>query len=149
MAVRTDGSGISTRISGNLPVQAQLSPDGRWIAYVSAETGRPEVYVSRFPGFDEKSIVSSGGGAQPRWRRNGKELFYLSADGELMTVRTGRTFSAEPARPLFRVPRMLAAGDFDYDVAPDGQRFLFNMARGDPSITVVVNWPAVARRSAQ
>jgi hypothetical protein len=124
-------------------MNGQLSPDGRWMAYASDELGRWEVYVTGFPHPSGKWQVSSGGGSQPRWRRDGKELFYLGADRKLMVaeIRAGRDFAAGPAIPLFE-SHARYTGDVVYDVAPDGQRLLVNVATIGPAnpITVVLNW---------
>ncbi len=132
----------------------QFSPDGRWIAYASNESGKGEIYVAPFPGPGGNWRVSSGGGAQPRWRRDGSELFYIAPDGKLMTVgvKSGPTFEAETARPLFQTrPREPTyAGDlFNYDVSADGQRFLMNNEVAEtniPSLDVVLNWSAEGRK---
>jgi Tol biopolymer transport system component len=120
---------------------ARFSPDGRWVAYVSDETGRSEVYVCTFPGATDKRKISTAGGTSPRWRRDGTELFYIATNNRLMAVpvRTGTSFETGKATVLFRVD----ARDNQYDVAVDGQRFLINIsvveARFLP-LTVVVNW---------
>jgi Tol biopolymer transport system component len=84
---------------------AQFSPDAHWIAYISDETGRFEVYVRPFPliATAGKWMISSGGGTQPRWRRDGKELFYISPDGKLMAVDVTElpTFRSGSPKPLF------------------------------------------------
>jgi len=125
----------------------QFSPDGQWIAYVSTESGRPQVHVQRFPKPAGKFQVSTNGGDQPRWRRDGKEIYYLSPDRKLMAVQVKATGTAiEIARPreLFQT-RAATAVLFvpTYDVTADGQRFLINTsleAEGAPPITVVTNW---------
>jgi serine/threonine protein kinase/Tol biopolymer transport system component len=135
----------------------RFSPDGRWMAYVSHESGQPEVYVQAFRGAPAgtggKWQVSSGGGGQPAWRRDGRELFYLSGpDARLMAVevKTGETFEAGSPRVLFdtglaaarRGPRN------DYSASPDGQRFLLRVptsAAAEP-VQVLVNWPALLKR---
>jgi Tol biopolymer transport system component len=83
--------------------QAQFSPDAKWIAYTSDESGAPEVYVQAFPALGSKLRISTGGGCQPQWRRDGKELFYVAADRKLMAVdvKTGATFEAGVPKPLF------------------------------------------------
>jgi serine/threonine protein kinase/Tol biopolymer transport system component len=140
-----------------LEQQPQLSPDGRWLAYTSNESGRFEVYVqafsidSRKPPSDRWTI-SNAGGADPRWRGDGKELFYLSADGKLMSVEIqasdGSRFAAAPPRPLFEIPLLasqLPGTSSRYDVTADGKRFLILMEPRDtpqPPLTVVVNWQA-------
>jgi hypothetical protein len=128
-----------------IDVQAKISPDGRWIAYSSNESGRHEVYVQDFPKPTAKWRVSTEGGGEPMWRADGKEIFFLS----------GRTIMAADVRtdaPAFwtGVPRRLFETNVDrapvrnrYVVSPDGQRFLVvgeQQAATDSSITVVVNW---------
>ena len=125
----------------------QFSPDGKWIAYVSNDSGRREVYVAPFPGPGQKRRISNQGGDQPRWRKDGKELFFISADDRLMAVEIS---SEAPSRtgapqPLFAlVPNR--HGDFpsDYDVSNDGQRFLVRKTvsghRRMSPMVVVLNW---------
>ena len=136
-------------------VQGVVSPDGRWIAYASDESGRYEIYVQRFPdaSTDQKTPVSTGGGLQPRWSKDGRELFYLRADGMLVSVavRTRPTFEPGKVTPLFKtkLPTSLNAYRMDYVPAGDGQRFLMKIpveGTTPPSITVVVNWPALLKR---
>lgn len=105
-----------------------FSPDGQWIAFNSTESGRTEVYVTPFPALGRKLRVSNGGGFQARWRRDGRELFYLAADGTLTAAplnRQGSGFEVGAAEPLFRV-EFPHANFRAYDVAPDGKRFLVN-----------------------
>ncbi len=108
-------------------LQAQFSPDRKWIAYISDESGAPEVYVQTFPASSGRWRVSTGGGTQPRWRRDGRELFYIAADRKLMAVdvKLGATFEAGVPRPLFgtRAFNVANAGN-SYAVSADGQRFL-------------------------
>jgi len=127
-----------------------FSPDGRWIAYASNESGRYEVYVQPFPGPGGKWQISTSGGSMPVWRRDGKEIFYLAADRKLMTVpvRTGDAF--EPGTPvaLFEA-RLKDDPDRHYDVSADGKRFLLTTPLGDetaPPITLVQNWTALLRQ---
>jgi Tol biopolymer transport system component len=130
--------------------QARFSPDGRWIAYVSDESGTPEVYVQSFPPSGGKWKVSTNGGFTPRWRRDGKELLYLAPDRKIMSleVRTGgTTFGYGPAKALFEAPVEAAntTATNRYDVSADGQRFLINAPVENTTsapITVVVNWLA-------
>jgi eukaryotic-like serine/threonine-protein kinase len=128
-------------------VQAHLSPDGRWLAYTSDESGAWEVYVQPFPEGGGRWRISAGGGAQPLWRSDGRELFYLGADGRLMTVAigTGQAFDRGVPSALFqtRVPFMLAPFRMGYSVTPDGERFLLNNVVPDAepvTITLVRNW---------
>jgi len=121
-----------------------FSPDGRWIAYSSDESGRFQVYVQPFPPTGEKHPVSSAGGEQPRWREDGRELFFLAADGTMMAapVRLSPRFDADVAKPLFQTD-IVMNGRKQYAVSSDGQRFLVNAAQPRAStgpITVVVNW---------
>jgi eukaryotic-like serine/threonine-protein kinase len=101
---------------------ARLSPDGRWIAYVSDASGTPEVYVARFRPPGTPVRISRGGGTRPRWRKDGAELFFVSADGTLMSaiVGSGSTLVVREPAPLFR----LAEGNTVFEVVPDGTRML-------------------------
>jgi Tol biopolymer transport system component len=121
---------------------ARFSPDGRWIAFQSNETGRNEIYVQPFPGPGGKSQISTAGGTEPRWRRNGRELYYLSTDSRLMSVGltvTDQTRMSAVPEALFSLPAILAGAE--YEAAPDGQRFLFTAITRDASpITILLNW---------
>lgn len=122
----------------------RLSPDGGWMAYVSNESGTNEVYVRSFPSAAAKSKISVAGGTDPRWRRDGRELFYLAPDQKLMavSVQTRVPFVASLPKALFE-SRVSHGGEWAYDVTPDGQRFIVSVAAGDSSpaaITVVLNW---------
>ena len=124
---------------------AQFSPDGRWVAYMSNESGRDEVYVQPFPGPGGKWQVSTAGGSMPRWRRDGKELFYFGADGRLMAteVALGPSFESRTPTALFKVS--LPSPDRQYDVTSDGSRILVNRISGEVEgapITVVLDWAA-------
>lgn len=128
---------------------ARFSPDGRWVAYASNESGRWEIYVTSFPDAHGKWQVSNEGGDQPRWRSDGKELFYLAPDSRLMaaTVTTGASFDAGMPTPLFQAnPRELVATSeqVSYDVTADGQKFLINtqLRSGTLSMSIVLNWTA-------
>jgi len=128
-------------------LQGQFSPDGRWIAYASEESGKWEVYVEPFPATGSKWKISTAGGADPAWRRNGKELFYLAADKKLMAVEVktdSLSFDAGIPQSLFgtRVTGLTDSRNH-YVVTPDGKRFLVNTvieeATASP-VNVVVNW---------
>ena len=119
------------------------------MAYVSDESGKNEVYVTTFPDPSRgKWSVSSGGGYQPRWRRDGKELLYFTADGNLMSVEVtlSPTFKLGASKILFQAPILGAATTrrTRWDLTPDGQRFLINSTVGESAspITVVLNWQA-------
>jgi hypothetical protein len=124
----------------------QFSPDGRWIAYWSDETGRDEVFLQDFPAKGTKFQVSTGGGSEPRWRRDGRELFYLDSVGQLMSVAVtlAPEFRLGVAVPVFRTQLLSlpVAGSRRYGVSADGQRFLMNVVGGTslPPITVILNW---------
>jgi Tol biopolymer transport system component len=130
--------------------QGRLSPDGKWIAYVSNETGPPEVYVQSFPPSGGKWQLSTAGGVTPRWRGNGRELFYLALDFKIMSVAvrtSGATFDHGSPTALFEtsVTAVNTIATNRYDVSADGQRFLVNASienAGSAPITVVVNWLA-------
>jgi dipeptidyl aminopeptidase/acylaminoacyl peptidase len=151
-SVDAAGDPVPFARSGFNKTQAQVSPDGRWIAYTSLDTGHDEVYVDSFPTAGNRRQVSVGGGMQPRWRRDGSELFYLAPDQMLMampvTSKSGY-FDAGRATPLFRT-RLVPTGsqivgiETLYDVTPDGQRFLVNGPPADPGppMTIVLNWAA-------
>jgi Tol biopolymer transport system component len=124
-----------------------FSPDGRWIAYQTDESGAPEVFVASFPDFADKRQVSLGGGGAPRWRADGQELFYLSPDGKLMAVAISWAPTPAFAAPtvLFQTPIQTPNLNLDqYAVSRDGQRFLV-LSTEDTApvpITVVLNWRA-------
>ena len=128
----------------------QFSPDGRWVTYESDVSGQLEIYVQPFPEAKEKWQVSTGGGNDPRWRADGKELFYLSGDGKLMVVgvKPGSSFEAGVPKTLFDLAPLRAVVTV-YAVTADGQRFFF-VTRGEATanlqFTVVVNWMAEAKK---
>jgi serine/threonine protein kinase len=125
---------------------ASFSPSGRWIAYTSDESGRPEVYVTSFPTASARWQISAGGGSQPRWRGNEKELYYLSADGSMVAVPVEMRpdFKAGVPQRLFPCELRQSGNLFgEYDVSPDGQRFLINTTAGGPRslpLTIVIGW---------
>jgi Tol biopolymer transport system component len=132
----------------------QFSPDGKWIAYESDESSHFEIYVKPFPGLGARSErISTNGGAQPRWRPDGKELFYIALDGQLMAapIRFGpdsQTVKAEPPVALFpaRVDRVLpfVGTRQQYVVSRDDNQFLMNTVAEEATspITVILNWKA-------
>jgi eukaryotic-like serine/threonine-protein kinase len=128
----------------------QFSPDGKWVAYASNETGKWQIYVTSFPEARGRWQISTGGGEQPRWRGDGKELFYLSSDEKMMAVpvTTGMNFDAGTPGALFQAtPRQPIPSYelFVYDVSRDGQRFLINTQINQPEtapMSVLLNWPA-------
>jgi Tol biopolymer transport system component len=131
--------------------RARFSPDTRWIAYDSDESGRTEVYVQPFPPTGGKWQVSPSGGFHPVWRRDGRELFYLGPNNTLMAreVRASATFELGPPQRLFQTNMSLSAVGGGYDVSIDGKSFLVadrTPVGPAPPITVVLNWPALLKR---
>jgi Tol biopolymer transport system component len=131
--------------------QGQLSPDGHWIAYMSDATGQREIYVRQFPSREGELRISTAGGEQPRWRRDGKELFFVAADGKMMVVDVKAANAPKPVfdhgspMPLFdsHIASNAETRAFQYDVTADGKRFLIatntDATSATPPITVVVN----------
>jgi eukaryotic-like serine/threonine-protein kinase len=128
---------------------AELSPDGRWIAYQSDESGRNEIYVRNFPESDRKWLVTTSGGTMPAWRSDGRELFYISNDGQMMSlaITAREEFETSPPVPLFEA-RVRSHALRQYDVSSDGSRFLLNLVDESPSqpLTLLSNWPSRLRR---
>jgi len=138
-------------------MNGEVSPDGKWLAYQANDSGQFQIYVRPFPNVGEgRSLVSTGGGIKPAWSRNGRELFYFSTDGALMsvTVNTGASwYAGKPAKLFDR--GYVGEGEFGaraFDVSSDGKRFL--MIREDPSLdagieigslVVVLNWATELR----
>jgi eukaryotic-like serine/threonine-protein kinase len=132
----------------------QFSPDGHWVAYESDESGRDEIYVRTFSadssgasvGAGGKWQISTNGGDQPRWRGDGKELYYLAPDGKLMAVEiaTNQAFSAGAPEALFHAPASsIPTIPYSWDVTRDGKRFLFPAPPAQTAqipFTVVLNW---------
>jgi Tol biopolymer transport system component len=127
----------------------QFSPDARWVSYASNESGRYEIFVQRFAENGRRVQVSSGGGMQPQWRRDGREIFYLAPDGRLMAVSLraspdGESLDVDAPIELFVAP--LAATveggmNMEYVVSPDGERFLLNalVEQESPPIQVILH----------
>jgi eukaryotic-like serine/threonine-protein kinase len=127
-----------------------FSPNGRYIAYTTNESGRFEVYVQSFPPSNNKWPVSSGGGVLPLWRRDGRELFYLTLDGKVMSVdvKTGPFDSGTP-KQLFQTDIQAGPG-LPYAVTPDGSRFLIKAGtdkHNSAPLTVVLNWTAKLKQN--
>jgi len=132
----------------------QFSPDGKWVAYASNESGKWEIYVTSFPDAHSKWQVSIGGGEQPRWRGDGKELFYLSGDRKMTAVPVTTGNRLDPGTPvvLFQAnPRQAVSlnDQFVYDVSRDGQKFLILTPVkqvGSPPMSVILNWLAALKK---
>jgi serine/threonine-protein kinase len=130
----------------------EFSPDGRWLAYVSNQSGGNEVYVQPYPGPGERHLISTNGGEQPAWGRNGRELFYVqggaSGSRTLMSVSIGTapTFRAGTPERVFESVDLASAWGRSYDVAPDGRRFLITLNKELPTnlppaqMIFVQNW---------
>jgi dipeptidyl aminopeptidase/acylaminoacyl peptidase len=130
-------------------VEVRFSPDGRWVAYASDESGRSEVYIQAFevsgsvPSLGAARVqISSAGATRPEWRGDGRELFYVSEDRQMMAVdiASGETLDVGTPRALFPMPASDA-----WDVTRDGQRFLFSLPVGGgttPPYQVILNWQA-------
>jgi len=134
---------IDTVSTQTTPEGGQFSPDGRWLAYVSAETGRPEVYLISFPGLRGRQQVSTRGGRQPQWSARSGELFFLQGDTVMVSkVEAGAAFSHSVPRPLFSSSE-LTAGEIGFVVTADGQHLIYpapNPAAAVDRIHVVLNW---------
>jgi hypothetical protein len=122
-----------------------VSSDGHCAAYYSDESGRIEVYVASFPGFRDERRVSANGGGAPLWRKDGKELFYISLDGKFMSVdvKCGATLETGAPKVLFQVPFPVDVRTIVYSAAENGNKFIL----GEPidsnsSLSVVLNWTA-------
>jgi Tol biopolymer transport system component len=128
----------------------QISPDGKWVAYASDESGNWEIYVTSFPSAAGKWQVSRGGGTEPRWRGDGKEIFYLTPSGMLMAVpvNSASIFATGTPAPLFQIhgrAPISSTDVFSYDVAKDGKRFLVNRyvkPEHVAPLTILLNAPA-------
>jgi Tol biopolymer transport system component len=125
---------------------AQLSPDDRWLAYTSQESGSRDVWVQDFPTATRRFQISTAGGVQPQWRGDSRELFYLSFDGRIMAVpiRVGTTLESGAPAELFQIhPPATPVARRYFQPTPDGQRFLVQTVADDKSITpfiVTTNW---------
>ncbi len=119
---------------------AVFSPGGHWMAYVSDDSGREEIYVTSFPNPGRRTRVSTAGGHRPRWAANGTELFYMTENDEVMVVSILTAESLRVGQPerLFQLPGLV-----DYDAHPDGRRFVVVQRGASPETTqinVVQNW---------
>jgi Tol biopolymer transport system component len=149
-----DGEGEATRLGPGSASEfaADLSPDGRWIAYVSDVTRSPEIYIRRLDGSGAAIRISNDGGFQPLWRRDGRELFYVDTGGRIVAVPVAAGDPLQPGAPspLFNA-RLEEATDRQYDISLDGQRFLLNRSSTTDSapITVVLDWTALLERKSR
>ena len=136
--------------------QPKLSANGRWLAYNSDETGNSEIYVQPFSNDgklgSDKKLISTAGGMFPVWRADGTELFFVAPDGQMMSaaVKTdGSEFEFETPKALFKTRMMAWISFHEFDVTPDGQRFLIGTLIGETKAappTVIMNWPALVKK---
>jgi serine/threonine-protein kinase len=131
--------------------EANVSPDGQWMAYESNMSGQREIYVEQYPELGNRQQISAGGGSYPTWSRDGRELFFRTPDGRHMfgvSIRSGPTFVANRPELLFELaqPVAVAPGARPYDITPDGRFIVITNAEvkgvqsSDPSLTLVLNW---------
>ena len=131
-----------------------LSRDGKWLAYVGDESGRPEVYVRPFPGLNGKVVVSQNGGMEPVWSRDGRELFYIGLVGGAPHLMAAQVETTPSSVSLSRTP-LFEYADFEtatphsnYDVMPDGKSFIMVRLGRATEFTYLQNWPALLRKEA-
>jgi Tol biopolymer transport system component len=141
----------SVRRGGFQTDQVYVSPDGRWVTFGSDESGQWEVYVAAFPSFTEQRQISREGGAQPTWRKDGRELFYLSPNRQMMAVevRSGATLETDVPKPLFQTSIPYQTNLDLYAVTRDGQRFLAVEPSGEAakeSLNVITNWASALEK---
>ena len=142
-------------IANQVPLQADPSPDGRWIAYMSDESGKYQIYVQSYPALGNKKPVSADVGLNPKWRGDGRELYFLTFRGLESTLMvstvtsTGSTVDFSLPRPLFPAPLTSDLWTNDqYSPSVSGDRFLFNALVNSavpPAINVVLNWNRLAK----
>ena len=152
-AVSLEKAGNGAPIPGSRPTEAYpgFSRDGRWLAYVSVESGRQEVYVRPFPGPGGRIQVSVNGGSEPVWTRDGRELIYREDTGPTSrliaaAVRTSPAFEVAARTPLFDASNYLSVEDHaNYDVHPDGQSFVMIRSPQATQIQLILNWTAQIR----
>ena len=140
-----DGRAVIVIESPSMVDEPHVSRDGRWLAYSANETGQWEVYVQPFMRAGDRVRVSTSGGSQARWRADGNELFYLTLDGTMMSVDTRDPINPAAPRRLFESRSWVNPVDDQYDVTPDGQRFLLTIPEGPQAtrLTVLTNWASL------
>ncbi|WP_411278747.1 protein kinase domain-containing protein, partial [Gemmatimonas sp.] len=147
-AMRGDTTSKPFELTSADEVMPRFSPDGRWVAYTSNETGAPEVFVRPFPGPGGRTQISTNGGSEPVWAPDGTRLFYVSgADFMAASLSTGGELAVRSRSRLFGVDFVPGAIHANYDVAHDGQHFLMSRSTGRPAeLTVVLHWLANVQR---
>jgi eukaryotic-like serine/threonine-protein kinase len=143
---------LHTRFN-ELQARSSPQPSPRWVAYVSDESGRGEVYIDAFPEPHGKKRISTSGGQYPKWGADGRELFYISPENKLMAVSLkpgSDTLEPSAPRELFPLPLRSTAAGATYEPSRDGQRFLVltSPEAAKQSLNVIVNWPALLRKGA-
>jgi hypothetical protein len=129
----------------------EFSPDGKWVAYVSDESGSLEVYVTAFPSGQGKERVSSNGGQFARWRQDGREIYYLTTDNKMMAAAvdpSGGRLTVQGIKELFQTHAVVGPGT-PFVVSHDGKWFLINSSipsTDPPSLNVIFNWPALLKK---
>jgi eukaryotic-like serine/threonine-protein kinase len=124
-------------------VSADISPDGRWLAYQSDESKQDEIYVRPFPNVDSgRWQVSTGGGTRPAWARNGRELFYYQAPGKILAVpiQPGAAFASGTPQVVVNGQYAVAQPGRTYDLSPAGKRFLMIKDATPSQLVVLLNW---------
>ena len=146
------GTAIRLTAHPGIEVFGKFSPDGKWIAYHATAENTPYVYVVPFPTTGERWQISTRGGVQPRWRGDGRELYYLDTEGQLMRVEMpgGDPRQAKPAETLFRTTLQPSSAVDQFTASVDGQRFVLRRPVGElgtdqAPLTVIVNWRGLAR----
>ena len=131
----------------------RVSPDGKWVAYMTFESGQPEINVASFPAFTDRRQISTGAAVQPLWRGDGKELFFLARDQKLMAVdvKAGSTLETGPVRTLFQTSVNPIAQAHFYAATRDGQKFLIREPvrtnnGAVEQLYVVTNWTSLVQR---
>ena len=133
---------------------AAVSPNGRWIAYVSTMSTRPEVYVERYPELGGRQQISTGGGTRPLWSHDGRELFFSTNNRQMLVVlvQSGTTLVFGRPQVLFEVPMFVTGGSQAYDVAPDGRFLVIQRGQVDgsgatePNLGLIQNWTEELKR---
>lgn len=151
LALPTEGERVPVPIiqSEFFEVEPAVSPDGRWLAYSSNESGETEIYVTTFPQVERKWQISVSGGRQPTWTKNGTEIVFINSSWDTLVAAqvrpAGDTFEVGSTSELFKVNLRPDAGR-DWHVTPDGERFLLNIdprVFTVPELHLVINWPAM------
>jgi dipeptidyl aminopeptidase/acylaminoacyl peptidase len=148
----TAGRPVRVLATGGNVTDGSLSPDGRWLAYASDESGASEIYVRPFLRSGEAARVSVNGGRRPRWRNDGREMYFEAPDGRMMTasIAAGAALAFGTPQTLFRVPSWSRGMFFDpgvpYDVTGDGTRFVLRTSPTSDAAVLIENWPVLLGR---